>query len=382
MAHYKRLSDGRYKVRWRKPDGSGERSRIAPDLATAKAIKRQVEQCVALGEDWQPRRALPTAGDLLADFYAERKRVVREGRAGILATTFGQFLEFAAADTGRPEDRVPLSVFSKTTIGRFYDALRERGMGANTANRRVADMNAAWKWAITDERFVGLVKPFSPVALPKAYVEHQPVRVGWDVLDLFLATAAAPRRGGLPSPAYTAVWTFQRFTGLRARQVIRLERRDLDAEAGTLRIRAEIAKHPNHARVIAVSKHLVNWLDGQGLLKQQANAPLVGKWVKRTAFNKAQLRTWKRSGIDPAAYQGQSGKVFRVSFINNMLQLGVDFGRVQLLVGHVDNTTARSYLDRTGGMLPKLREDVALIPPLATGVRPMGVSGDGVRLSA
>lgn len=362
-----------YYVRWRNRGEAKNYSWSCPDKKTAEEIRLQADIAYARGERYTgPQVEAPptvTLEQLAIRYLEDRKRLRTSGSIYQTDIALTQFLNFMGARTEPRE-------LSRTALTDFHTHLRtERKMGISTANSRVRAVLFWWRWLEDQEDLDALVPRARNVELPSAVPPPPPVAPTWEEMDRFAAHA---------SGWYVHLGIALRFTGLRTTQVLRLRRADIDTERHTMTVRGELGKtqQERQGRVVPISPHLSalvkEWpLDPDGWLI--SILPMPG-WhgverPHRIACNPTARRTWHRAGVRPEVWQtktpdsqgrhhGHPLHCFRAGFVSNLLAAGAQEEDVQFLVGHAGRTvTAQRYTDQ--GMVRKLSETVALIPPLS-----------------
>lgn len=396
MASIEKRGDD-YIVRWRDPDRQ-QRSRKAPDLATAKILQRDVERAIALGQRWAPahQNALPAlaeverdedggesiVGGLVHDFILDRKRTLRPNTMVQYEVGLAQFVAFVRAQNPTRR-RLTVDLIDRETLAAWWAALIAAGMSVSTARLRIGAVHRCWDWAYDSDVYRHDTQRPRYLDMPAA-LYAPPVAPTWEEMDTFIRVAgeladakdAAGRRLGT-YPVERA-WRRKlgivlRFTGLRVEQALLLRWDDLDLEAATLTVRPELGKTKSErkGRVVPISPHLVQHLAGWGVREGFVIANEKG--VRRAASN---LTTdiWKATGVRAAAWEGHPHHAFRYGFTSGLKRLGADTEAVEFLVGHTVSGARAHYLDPEA--IP-LRDAVKLIPPLSSGIRTLQKKANG-----
>jgi integrase len=352
MAHYEKRGEGRWRVRWRDPDGV-ERSRTVRSVAAARQLVRDVERAVDVGERWEapaaaPRRRLE---DGLVDYLADLRRTRTVETVRNYVTALGQFVDYADAALGRPS---VVGDLSKALLSRWHGSLLESGKAASTANLRAIAVMSAWRW-LEDSDAWGDATPRAR-RIDLTPVAWQPVRAPtWAQMDAVIVEAETGDRA--PWRARLAV--VLRCTGLRLTQAMHLRWADLDLEEAELTIRGELGKsrQEKSGRRIPVSAHLVSEAATWG----RREGWLIGPHLaQRDDPSWRMARLWAAAEVDDAVWR-RPHHAFRYGFESGLKRLGADNEAVEHLVGHSVKGARAYYLDR--GALP-LRESVDLVPPI------------------
>lgn len=354
---------GGYEVRWRTLGGA-QRSRKAPDAATADTLVREIEQARALGRDWEP--AKPPARAALTQVAEDylRSQALRLSKRTLRVRVYQlQVWEAFAAHAGLTHvDQLRRQVLEDylrwldTTPGRNGD-VRDR----STSLRYVELVERMWAYAseYADEQDYG------PVGHPRRItpdIERPPTRWRQAPTWAEMAACIAAADGWL-----RVMLGVQFYTGLRPGQVLQLRLDDLDVERRALLIRPELGKTAREraGRVVAVTPHLISFLDGldvdDGWLVPCSRPERVPR--DRDA-ERAWLRARMPDGKPPrrAAWEGRPHNAFRAGFQSSILATDrAHFVAVEHLVGHKITDTGPNYLDPDAfGM----REAVAVVPRL------------------
>ncbi len=353
-----------YSVRWRDRAGKN-RSRQCPDYATAKKLQREIEQALALGRDWTPAEAhrIPTLTKMFADVIKDRARRLKPGSIYQIEVATGLFIDSLEK---HHRGRLTPDLLTRQALGDYYDHLvQERACNPSTARERVRKIEDLWRRLYDHEKHGELTpRPRRLEDLPQDPVPLMPAPT-WEEMD-----AAVLAAGGW----YRNLFLLARYTGLRKNQLMRLIWDDVDLDQALLRVRPELGKthHEKRGRVVPISPHLVEELAGWGVRdgwlidtgpRNQTREP-HRRWV---------LEIWKRAKVRREVWgsthgrRGQPLHAFRHGFITGLVLGGAQLHLVQQLVGHKPRSVTEAvYIDPVL-MMPKLREVVASIPPVATG---------------
>ena len=167
-------------------------------------------------------------------------------------------------------------------------------------------------------------------------------------------------------------------TGLRARELVRLERYDLDMAGGTVMVREGKG---GKDRVVPIGERAIHWVrryleEARSLLEVDADDSTLFL-LRRPGLN---LEPQKILGNAVARYMRQAGvdkpgccHLFRHTMATQMLENGADTRYIQEILGHVQLTTTQIY---TRVAIPKLkavhtaRHPAREAPPSDAKVRP------------
>lgn len=362
MASRHPVSDG-YEVRWRTLAGK-QRSRKAPDAATADTLIRQVEQARALGRDWEPERPPARAAlTQVAEDYL-RSEALRLSRPTLRARVYQlQVWEQFALSAGLTHvdqlRRQSLEAYLRwldSTPGR-NGTVRDR----STSLRYVELVERMWAYAAEYAE----EQDYGDVSRPRRItpdIERPPTQ--WRAAPTWAESAAcvAAADGWL-----RVMVGVQFYTGLRPGQVLRLRRDDLDVDRVALRVRPELGKTSREraGRVVAVTPHLVDFLDG---VEASDGWMVPCSRAQRTPRDRDAERAWERArlpngqAVRRVAWEGRPHNAFRAGFQSGIISVDrAHWIAVEHLVGHKISDTGPNYLDPDAfGM----RAAVAVVPRL------------------
>lgn len=372
MASIDKRGDG-YRVRWR--EGGRSRSRQCPDYATAKRLKRQVEQSRALGQRWEPATAgrLPLLGEVAEAYLTSRAIALADNTLRRYAESLDLFLEFLRARDGR--HRWTTQDLSKQLLRDWWGWLRTPETGRHGKQRTestcrshllvVQGRRGLWTWAWEHDEFGPDVPRPRAIELPKKR-QHRPVAPTWAEVDAILA-ALDTGPGAERRRCVARALRLARYTGIRREAVLLLHWSDVDLEAGVLEVRPENTKGGRSGRVLPLHPTLAQDLAGWG----RREGYLVGPELGGTSGKAAHLgrtihRARQRAGVGPNAWLGQPMHAARKCLRTHLVAVGVQPDIIDALLGHVGRGTGgRTYTDRADPRVwARLVEAVGTIPPV------------------
>lgn len=345
----------RWLVRWRDPDGT-QRARSCRTREAARALQREVEDCVAAGRRWEPRdaRATPGLREVAEQWLIAQARLLAPSSLvayGIQVETFVRWAE-------RRTPRAPVTVLSVRLLEEYWDYVsasgsRGRTRGVGTARRYVEIIQQLWSWAAGREDLVG-VPPPRRMDMPRPPPPRAAVAPTWEEMDRAILACEGRQR---------ALAIVMRCTGLRVQQVMRLRWEDLQGD--TLVIRPELGKTraERSGRVMPVSPVLLEELRVGRLVQWPGGEWLVG-WptTRRKARSVSMEQAWRAAGVRAVAWEGSPHHAFRRGFISGLRSAGADWQAVEYLVGHQLVGVQAPYVDPHVAL--PLRAAVALVPAL------------------
>lgn len=350
----------KWSVRWR--EGSRQRERSCPDLATARKLRTEIERTLALGERWEAAnvQAEPKLDDLQAFYIQDRERVLAESSIKVIDLSLVLWTRWL--ESVYPRQRLTADAFSRAHLASFYEHLtKERGCAVSTVRKRIQHVQQAWEWLYDSDEYGDWLPRPRNLEMPKA-PRRITVAPTWEEMDACIAAANGWHR---------KLAMVLRCTGLRVQQAMELRCEDVDRERKLMHVRPELGKteHERTGRIVPISPILVEeratWGPWEGWFVPCNRKPGPRE---REARARDMARAWKRAGIRPEVWaatgegsHGRAHHAFRKGFISGLVQLGANPDAVEVLVGHVLGGTRDPYTDPAA--LP-LVEAVKLIPEL------------------
>lgn len=345
----------RWLVRWRDPDGT-QRARTLRTREAARALQREVEDCVAGGRRWEPRdaRATPGLRSIAEQWLKAQSRLLAPSSLvayGVQVETFVSWVE-------RRTPAAPVTMLSVRLLEEYWDhvratALPGRPRGVVTARRYVEIVQQLWDWAAGREDLVG-VPPPRRMDMPRPPPPRAAVAPTWAEMDRAILACEGRQR---------ALAIVMRCTGLRVQQVMRLRWEDLQGDM--LVIRSELGKTraEQSGRVVPVASVLLDELR-VGRLADWPRGEWLIPWstTRRRARPGPMEEAWRAAGVRTVAWEGSPNHAFRRGFISGLRSAGADWQAVEYLVGHQLVGVQAPYVDPHVAL--PLRAAVALVPAL------------------
>ncbi|MBI3302127.1 MAG: site-specific tyrosine recombinase XerD [Deltaproteobacteria bacterium] len=241
----------------------------------------------------------------------------------------------------------PTTVGSRHLIG-FLTALRDRGLSVRSQARVLTTLRRFYRFLEREEALPG-GDPTAHLLLPKIgrRLPQAPSRVQVEaLLDLpDVATLLGARNQAMLELLYA--------TGLRVSELVRLEVKQINLEAGFLRVRGKGGRE----RVVPLGsrarERVLAYLNAPRplLLKGRSSAYL---FVTRSAKPLTRQAFW-RLLRQYALQSPQGGALYphalRHAFATHLLDGGADLRAVQAMLGHVDIATTQIYTHLTSERL-------------------------------
>lgn len=342
--------DGKYRIRWRDPSGQA-RSRTAPTLRAARALKQEVEEACALGRTWQPAGVgeAPDLPEMHRAFLSEIAAYRKPGTVTSYAARLNIWEHWLRQ--AFPDQRLTLQLLSRATLAAFLQDITSSGRNGGrkpaTCSALLRTVQAVWRWAADDPTYGPYVN--RPRMVPSPPV---PIRKVWAPSWAEMDTAIRSTEGYAQRAAILA-----RFTGLRINQILSLRWDDLAGDELTIRGELGKSRLEQKGRTVPISSHLAVELSRW----DRSTRTLVGVEGPWTEFyvRRALLRAWPCTEIGDAPWEGRPLHGFRSGFQTGMANAGIREDTIKFLVGHSGGTSTH-YIDR--GRLA--REAVQIIPPI------------------
>lgn len=379
MASIEDVGDGRFRVRWRDPDGSSRKKLFgvktrSEDLRrkserAANAFLVEVTNTLRTGRAWRPPevRTVPDLG-LGMTTYLEHLKGRGAARstirnAGVALKVFQNF----AGDLSK-------LLVSELTVGKldaFYkwmakdNGRHDKVRSLDSRKKYVGQVQLWWRFLASNERFADFMKP--PARLEGLATDPgTPTKAGtWAEMDAAIAC------GGLWYPLPMAT---MRALGLRVSQTMLLRVGDVrfneDQSEAELVVRGELgkSKQERRGRIVPIAPAVLPLLK---LLCEGRSADTwlvpTSPWRKRGERRDREIRTpkvreaWIAAGVREEVWKRRPDHAFRKGFNTGLRNLGAEHQAVEHLLGH-SLGLAGIYTDETA---LKMREAVALMPPFS-----------------
>jgi integrase len=353
--------DDGYRVRWRYRGRA--RSHTCPDLKTARRVRSEIERCLALGEDWEPRSrsgavpALTGEDGLFASWLRDQERLVSDSSLRRKAIACRRFALFLRARW--PRGALTVDYLSRDVLAEWHLQLLGDDLAEHTASVYVQDVAQAWAWGHDSDLFgADTPRPRLP-QMPKVMPRQARPAPTWAEMD---AVVEASRNHG-NGPTYYRIALIQRYTALRSGQAHRLRGSDFDLARDRLRIRGELGKSNGERRGRDLPLHpalkaeVATW----GRLD---DSPICGDlgYIQYVTLQ-AILKEAGMLGPDEERLPQWAGPThaFRHGVITGLGLAGVPTHLVAYLAGHTQSVTLEVYTD-FGAMWAGLTDAVSRIP--------------------
>lgn len=244
------------------------------------------------------------------------------------------------------------AVGSRHLIG-FLTVLRDRGLSVRSQARMLTTLRRCYRF-LEREEALPAGDPTAHLLLPKIgrHLPRVPSRAQVDaLLDLpDAATALGVRNQAMLELLYA--------TGLRVSELVGLEVKQLNLEAGFLRVRGKGGRE----RVVPLGSHarekLLTYLHTTRplLLKSRSSAYL---FVTRSAKPLTRQAFWqllKRYALQSPQGGALYPHALRHAFATHLLDGGADLRAVQAMLGHVDIATTQIYTHLTSERLREVHK--------------------------
>lgn len=330
MASWEKRGEG-YSVRWHDPDGTARRRQV-PDVATARALSKEVDRVHALGRRWDPADAGEHSLPQILDAYLkDRERVWKPDTYQTNDCILSVYEAWVVATVRRK--RIGPDVWTKRHLAAFWSYLvDERELQPDSANKYVVAVQTTWAWAADEDYDVPRPRR---IDLP-TIVREETVAPTWNEIDAMIAEA--------PSDVWHRFLIVLRCTGLRPGQAAKLLWSDFDLKRGVLHVRGELGKTPHErkGRRVPIApvllEHLVGWGKREGAIHGHE------KGVAWDPPLSSARRMWGRTGADRSIWR-QPFHSFRKAFKTELRAAGADSDAVDFLQGHKLSGERDTYTD-------------------------------------
>lgn len=333
--------------------------------AEAETLRKAIIATHSRGELWVPGSERPVARlKDIAIAYASAAENDRTARFRM--STMNRFCSWVSPNA-------TVAILNRNTLVSYAEFLRAEGL--KTRDRYIGEVEAMWDWAHRRDT-PGVSQPRRIVGddikrPPPVFAVATP---NWDDCDTMIAELAGWHR---------QVAIVLRYTGLRASQVLTLDRSDIDLDAAVLRLRADAkgAKGTGRHRAVPIHAALVKTFRAWTLPKtgrifesndsRRENGP--GEWREDALVNPFK-RAWQAAKVAEVKWGAPTddagGRVharpthaFRSAFKSGLLRAGVSQVIADILIGHKVNATQEAYVPHSEYW--KLMEDaLAKVPAI------------------
>lgn len=408
MAFIRKLASGKFQVRWYSTQGK-ETTRTCATHGTAQKIRRDVEDAIALGIDWEPQgpRALYALSDA-GDRYLKHCATVRE-LAPRTVLRYAESLDLLSRYLEEQDGKRRWTVgdLSKELAEGWWVWLRTPATGRHGQQRAVSSArkhvevligarHGLWAWCRGQTDLREDTPEQLPVDLPsrpRPSARPLPTWAEWDaMLGALTGTAkvegahAVGRRVRAAHEAEARTWLWQlavlaRYTGGRREELLLARWEHVDLERASLFLPAQTTKGGYGERVIPLHSSLVEELAGWG--RREARVIAAPPEALDVEDDKAHIgrtlgRAWKRAGVHDSVWKRRPLHVARHLLRTHLVRVGTQPDVIDALLGHAgEGTGGRTYTHRPE-LWPELVEAVASIPTVGQARAPRKLA-DGRR---
>jgi integrase len=258
-----------------------------------------------------------------------------------------------------------MSTISTADVRRYTKQQLDAGLAPATINRDLAALKRMFSLAIKANLLIA--KPHIPM------LREQNVRIGFFERPDFDAV-----RAQLPE-AEQAVVTFAYLTGWRGSEVLGLQWRQVDLEAGTVRLDPGTTKN-GEGRLFPFGHHLPELAELLQVQRRRTDAVekakgLICPWVFHR--NGKAIRSYRGAWARACAAAGLAGRIphdFRRTAVRNLERAGVSRSVAMQLTGHKTEAVYRRYAIVSDA---DLGEGLAKLGTLLTGTKAGTVGARG-----
>jgi integrase/recombinase XerD len=266
--------------------------------------------------------------------------------------TFAEFLEsrHGVVLTAAQED-----------VAAFLEHLRNHGIDARSAARKLSCLRGFYKWLLLDRRIhhdptVNIVSPKAWKVLPKSLAEPEVA----EMLECAAMSASHPQANAT-ALRDRAILELLYAGGLRVSEVVTLSTGDLALDSGRVQVRGKGDKE----RIVPLGRAALDALEvylreGRPHLERIPSARRSGGAERAANHDRARLflslrgmpltRQWVWNIVKRANATASPHRL-RHSCATHMVEHGADLRSVQLLLGHSDISTTQVYTHLALGRL-------------------------------
>lgn len=281
------------------------------------------------------------------------ERNLAENTIAAYGRDLGQFAEFLDAD----ERDCHIGRLDHFDVSDFLRHLADRELSARTISRKLSTLKGLFKFLRTHHNLDA--DPTARVDAPR-FRQQLPEVLDLDDVELLLRTPDRSKPEGLRDWAMLEVLYA---TGLRVSELVELLQREVDLDAGYVRVVGKGDKQ----RVVPLGEAAIEAIEeyerqARGVLLASHGGPGAspalfvtrrGGPMTRQAFWKNIKRYARQAGIDTSISPHQ----LRHSFATHLLERGADLRIVQALLGHEDINTTQIYTHVARERLKQLHDE-------------------------
>ncbi|HNO92575.1 MAG TPA: tyrosine-type recombinase/integrase [Anaerolineales bacterium] len=224
-------------------------------------------------------------------------------------------------------------------IRQYLIHLEDKGINAGGVHARYRTLRAFLRWYDLEFEPADFRNPLRKVKPPRVDIEPlEPVPI--EHVRAMLATCKA---GKFTNERDKVILLVLLDTGVRAGELLALDRQDVDTLTGDIVIRKSKSRKP---RNVFLGRQARRALRSYLRLRKDGTRPLFvtdeGERLKMAGLRQIILRRAKRAGVPPPSLHS-----FRRAFTLAMKRAGADLITIQKLLGHADLSQLIRYLAQT-----------------------------------
>jgi integrase len=323
----------------------GQKVWLAPGDAPKAEAHKALRLALSEADKAQPRQGGLTFRDVVNLFLAATDSAVKRGeKKPLTAESYRRFLLPAASGFGKH----PVAALKPHHVSSWLDAPREKPWNSTTRNNAITAVKTCLNWARREGHVPD--NPLRDMAKPPALVTEADMTpaIAAEILD-------AAR-----DAAFRDFVTVAFATGARPSELMRLEARHLDLNAGVATLDGKTTGRTGRRRVIhigAVAGLLAK------LARERPSGPLLlnsagTPWTRHTLAHRfGRLR--KRLGLGKEA----TAKGFRHGFATDGLEGGIPIATMAELMGHTGTKMIERHYSKLRQRADHLRDAAAKVRP-------------------
>ena len=252
-------------------------------------------------------------------------------------------------------------------LRRYLASLRDTRLAPTTVARRISAIRSFFRWMGRERRIEGnpaegLRAPRRPRTLPHVLTS--------DEVERLLETGTGGEDDDWQALRDQALLETLYSTGARVAEVAGLDRRNLDLDGGTVRLRGKGRKERLGALggpCVAALRAYFDTTRREGR-RRDARAVFLNRWGERLS-NRGVARVLERHVARAGLPSGVHPHTLRHSFATHLLERGANLREVQELLGHKNVSTTQIYTHLTLDHLVRVYEKAHPRAGRATGSR-------------
>lgn len=242
-----------------------------------------------------------------------------------------------------------ITAFDRKDISSFIDGLRDAGHKTSSLARYIASIRGLCKFLLM-EKIID-EDPVENFSTPKGW-KHIPKIMGFSEVSDLLKRPAGKKLSLRDRAILEIIYS----SGLRVSEVSSIQVRDVQFEAGFLRVKGKGSKErvvPVNERTLSTLKEYIS--TSRAELLKKSHSPYL--FIARGGRPLTRQRLWQLVKLYSSGLSTEiSPHTLRHCFASHLLDGGADLRALQKMLGHTDISTTQIYTKVTPERLKKIHK--------------------------